>query len=376
MSIRVTTDIPHGNVADVEIVERDGISEVLFSAHPNGGTEALWFCFRVTIEGNEIPDTVRLTLRHPDTLLGSPRSEKVRPVIRRSDQDWERINPGLDTELPDGRWTVSWDVENPSTTLDMAFCYPYGKDELHATLRDIAGVFRPDRIGVSQGGRPMVRLSNDYGTPESDRPGIYITARQHSGETPGSWVMDGLIREMSRVGESAPLIWVVPFTNIDGVIEGDYGKDPFPWDLNRAWTASPMRHEVMVLRNDINRWRERCRPVFALDLHAPGASETEGIYGFVPDPARATVAYREVMRWFEPIAESLGEYASLNFAKVAHYATRWGTGSVARYFESVGVPAISLETTYALIGERIITRDDYREIGARIARAIIDKLKG
>ena len=36
----------------------------------------------------------------------------------------------------------------------------------------------------------------------------------------------------------------------------------------------------------------------------------------------------------------------------------------------LGIPAFALETPYALIGERVLTVDLYREIGQRIANAV------
>ena len=45
-------------------------------------------------------------------------------------------------------------------------------------------------------------------------------------------------------------------------------------DLNRAWTSPAMRHEVLVLQRDLERWARRCRPVAVVDLHAPGGTET------------------------------------------------------------------------------------------------------
>jgi hypothetical protein len=374
VDIQVTTDIPYGNVTDVEITERVAGPEIRFTPHPHGSTEALWFCFRVILDEGKPTNAIRLTLRHQDTLMGGPRAGKTRPVFRRGGADWERLGPGTEIELPDGRWVVSWDVENPSVELDVANCYPYGPDDLDGLLDDTGGAFRSDSIGVSQSGRPICRLSNDYGSSDSDQAGIYIIARQHSGETTGSWTMDGFVREMSRIGESAPLVWIVPFANIDGIIEGDYGKDAFPWDLNRAWTPAPMRHEVLVMRNDIERWRNRCRPVFALDLHSPASGQNEGVFSFIVDPAVNTVAYQDLMLWIEPITRQLGEFAAPDFGKVVHYPLRWGSGWTNTHFESLGIPCLCVETPYERVGERVLTRDDFREIGARIARAVVERV--
>ena len=94
---------------------------------------------------------------------------------------------------------------------------------------------------------------------------------------PGSWVLDGLLRHAAQaLDPSQLLIWVTPFAHLDGIVQGDYGKDPFPWDLNRAWTTPPMRHEVRVMQSDMTRWSQRCQPALVLDLHAPSPGEADG----------------------------------------------------------------------------------------------------
>src|SRR5690606_24228363 len=100
---------------------------------------------------------------------------------------------------------------------DFAYCYPYGATELDALLAESNGYWRRDTFGVSPQGRPMVRLCNDYGHKENQRPGLYLLARQHSGETPGSWMLDGFLRRVAELGDAAPLVWAAPLTNIDGV---------------------------------------------------------------------------------------------------------------------------------------------------------------
>ncbi len=373
MKIDVTADIPFGNVTDVHTGEYEGIPEIAFAAHPHGGTESLWFCFQVSIDGTP-PEKLLLTLRHPDTMLGIGRGTHCRPVVRREGGDWERLEGGSACDLPDGRWTVRWEVHQPSNRFQVAFCYPYGPDEFDALLCETNGAFRADTIGVSQHGRPIQRLSNSSGDP--DNPGLYITARQHSGEVPGSWVLDSMIREFADAGDRAPLVWAVPFTNIDGVIEGDYGKDPFPQDLNRAWSEPAMRHEVLVMQRDIHRWQTRCIPTLGLDLHGPGANESTGVYAFLANPALYTASHQKAMRWVSTFQRALGEYAWEEFGRVAHYSSRWSNNdSFAAYFRKRGIAVNSVETPYGMINDIVLTRERYREIGSRMAGAIMDELE-
>jgi hypothetical protein len=184
-----------------------------------------------------------------------------------------------------------------------------------------------------------------------------------------------MLRHLATIGDEAPLVWALPLANIDGVERGDYGKDSFPYDLNRAWGNPPMRHEVLVFHRDICRWAERCRPVFAVDFHAPGACETSGVYGYVPDPVRHPDLHSFVLQWTTAIKSTLRQYAAEVFERVADYPSRWDTPSFSKYFGLAReLPSLGIETPYALVDDLVLTREHYRQVGARIAQGIAMRL--
>jgi hypothetical protein len=377
VALKIHTQIPYGNACDVEIMPGE-VSEVRFAPDPHGGPECLWFCFRLEQDDPEDrASRVRLTLKHSANMLGGYSPLEMRSVCRYAGGDWERLGVPDVEVLPDGRNRVTWTVAAPKTTVDVAYCYPYGPPEVDALMRETDGYWRADTIGVSQSARPLVRLSNDYGQEGATRPGLYVLARQHAGETPGSWVLDGFLRRLTEMGSDAPLVWAVPLTNIDGVMGGDYGKDNFPYDLNRAWGTPPMRHEVLVLQHDFERWKERCRPALAIDLHAPGACETTGIYVYVPDPATYPEMHASVLEWTAAIKSALKpEYASRVFERIADYPSRWETPAFSRYsWTKHDLCGIGVETPYAMIGDKVLTRTDYREAGARMADGVVRQLR-
>jgi hypothetical protein len=373
------TRIPYGNACDVSVTSRQDGWTVAFAADPHGGPETLWFGFRLRHEeGAGTPiGKVRLMLKHFGNMLGGRRAEDLRPVARLAGGDWERMEAGCTESLPDGRTDASWTFEVPVPYVDIALCYPYGVPEVEALVRQTGGYWRADTIGVSQAGRPLVRLSNGPGAPGSDRPGLYVIARQHSGETPGSWVLDGLLRQIASQGEKAPLVWAVPLTNIDGVEQGDYGKDNFPYDLNRAWGRPAMRHENLVFQQDGDRWRRRCRPALAMDFHAPGVCETDGCYCYLPRPGTFPAQQDDAKEWTDRLAEALScEYAAASFHRVVNYASRWETPTFSLYFAGLGACGLCMEIPYSQIGQKVLTRQEYAEIGRRAARGIMAHLGG
>lgn len=378
MPITVSTDLPFGNACDLAVTQQGDVACVEFAAAPHGGPETLWFCLRVAQDrAEDAPRTLRLILKHVGNMLGGDNPVKMRPVAKVGAGDWERLAAPEVQRLPDGRRRAVWEVPWRGDPIDVAFCYPYGREQLEQLLEDCGDCWKADTIGVSQGARPLVRLSNDYGAEGGRRPGIYVIARQHSAETPGSWVMDGLLRAFGEMGPEAPLVWAIPFANIDGVEQGDYGKDNFPYDLNRAWGQPPMRHETLAFQRDVARWRLRCQPLLGLDLHAPGACEDAGVYAFVLKPTRFPEQHDRTRPWVHAVEAALHpEYAAGQFQRTANYASRWETPNFTAYCASqFNLCAFSLEIAYALSGERVLVREDYREIGRRIAHVLQEQAR-
>ncbi|GMV82817.1 MAG: hypothetical protein AMXMBFR7_40010 [Planctomycetota bacterium] len=386
MSIRVRTDVPSGNAALVEVREDGSCTEIAFTADPHGGPEACWFCFRIELNGAR-PERLRLLLKHAGNLLGGGHIPHIRPVVRADDAGsgdeggWRRLEPGAPILAPDGQAHAAWELPAPARTLDVAVCYPYGPQEVAQLVADCGGYWRADNFGVSQNGRALVRLSNDYGSadPQAARkPGAYLLARQHSGETSAGWVLDGVMRRLADLRADDVTVWCVPLTNIDGVVQGDYGKDNFPYDLNRAWGRPPMRHETLALQRDFGRWRGRCVPRLGGDFHAPGLSEHTGIYTFAVKPENLNdVRLRDQTHWLGAFRGALGEYAAPDFLRVARYTSRWETPTATGFFNTFeDMYGVTFEVSYVgYAGGEVFTRARYRDAGRRIADAMLGELR-
>lgn len=385
-----SSDLPSGNAVLHEIRAGQGKAppEVHFSPSPKGGPEAMWFYFRLEPGAGRRPGPViRCVMHGVDCLLGGTGDVAggFRPVFRAGKQDWRRVEQLAFPVLPDGRPLVAWEVPADRGPVEVALCYPYGEAELQALTADLAPVFDAGVIGVTGAGRRLLRLANDPGEGGGRRPGIYCLARQHAGETPGSWVLDGFLRQLAAAGDRAPLAWAVPFADPDGVAAGFYGKDAFPWDFNRAWGSKlfpreeydatgthPMRYEIGCLQRDMLRWRERCRPRLVIDFHAPGLAETAGIYCYLRDldeQGRPDPRHRP---WVDACEAALGPgLAAARFARSGRYRSRWETARVGDFANrALGIVHLTFETPYGLVGDGAPDREDYRRAGACLARAV------
>jgi len=380
MGLNLLSRFPGGSGRLLGIETQDGETVVHFAADPRGGPEALWFHIRLkeSEPATVAPETkLRVVLHHVENMLGGHDPTALVPVVRSGGQTWIRLRRGTPQRQPDGQITASWTLKYPDPETDIAICFPYGRAELDTLVRKSSGYWRTDPVGVTTGGRSLVRISNDYGEPGGKHPGIYLMARQHAGETPGSWVLDGFLEEISRLKHRGVVVWGIPFADPDSLEEGAYGKDRFPYDLNRAWGVPPMRHESLAIKHDLRRWKERCHPALALDLHAPGACETDGIYTFTFTSDASPDLLKESDKWANILGDALApEFAAANFKRQADYPSRWTTPTFTRCaLEQFGVPALTLEIPYALAREEILTQKSYRLAGKRIATAVLNRIR-
>lgn len=389
--MHIDTTLPGGNAAILAVRADEAPPEVHFAASPGEGPEAVWF--HVAIEpGASRPARIRAVLHGFENLLGNTtgaNTEGLHPVYRTDRSDWRRIERVERIETPDGRVLAAWSVPGDEGRVELALSFPYGPAQLDVLLQDVADVFERVPIGVTSADAWIMRLSNDPGVRGGDRPGIYCLARQHAAEAPGSWVLDGFLRRMAREGAAAPLVWAVPFADLDGVAAGRAGKDRFPWDFNRAWGSKrfpkelhssmgthPMRHEVKAIQHDLLRWRERCRPCLVLDFHAPVVCQHGGVYAYLrdvdaeghPDAAHApwVAAFRETL---DP------DLTDSHFVRVGRYPSRWSTARVGDFAtQALNVPQVTFETPYGCARSRIYARDDYQTVGSQIAEAVLQTL--
>ena len=373
MTWTIDASFPGANACGAALDQHDGTAAVSVAADPRHGPEALWFRLRLRRLDSAAP-APWLLLRGVDNLLGGRDGSALQPVARCERGPWQRLPRGIPVQHADGRVDARWRLPDAAALIEVAFCIPYGDEELDQLLAATRGRLHLRSIGSSEGGRPFLRLANGDGVEGSQRPGLFIIARQHAGETPGSWVLDGLLRRIAELGEDAPLTWAIPFADCDGVAEGAYGKDRHPVDFNRSWWTMGRRHEVHCAMRDLARWRARCAPRLCLDLHAPGALERDGCYVFTTlggsgqaSPASAA--------WSERFAAALGgRFASASFTRHATYPSRWPRDTHPAFTswaaEQQHLDALSLETSYQGQGDATFLEADYREIGRRLADAL------
>ncbi|NLW49770.1 MAG: hypothetical protein GXY85_02860 [Candidatus Brocadiaceae bacterium] len=375
-----------GNGVVLDVCRRRDTCVVRFLSEARTSPQPLWFHLECTgaAEGARLEFRWEnagacLGLHSPDLLA------HVRPVVRRDEGPWQRVGPVRVRRLPHGEHGVSFETPAGRRRTCAAFCYPYGPADLAATLHEIGRPWRRTVLCPTAAGNPLPRLAAAPDRRTGRAPSAYFLARQHAGETPGSWVLDGLLRAVSAERRGGPLrrvAWhVVPFADLDGVVQGNYGKDSQPVDFNRSWNAVPMRHEVLAIQRDAGRVVASAGPCLLVDLHAPAGGERQ-FYQFVAHPGRPAEqreAQRSVLRALArqfPGVEPDALRRENGYQ--ARAETRWdGNHTVTNWAwdRLGGTPAVTIETTYLCLADgHYLEPADYRQLGGKVAVAIAEWL--
>ncbi|MFW6438264.1 MAG: M14 family zinc carboxypeptidase [Armatimonadota bacterium] len=347
---------------------------VHFASEPRTSPQPLWF----HIEARDVGSApVDFTWELPDICLGDRNSlHLLRPVLRADDGEWARCGEVSVEEHADGRRSLRFSHEGGADTVAAAFCFPYAPQDLDATLADLGDSWERDLIGVTHESRPLERLRLTGGH-SGERPGVYFMARQHSGETPGSWVLDGILRFLSSDEDDATElrerldVWACPFVDLDGVVNGDYGKDALPWDYNRAWEQLPMRAAVHAIQRDLLRFYERTAPRIVIDLHGPGHS-TPGVYLQLPRGERPEPQRSGALDFADELAALFPELPPNRLSHETTYASRWNKLSTlgSWTWDYLGeTQCVSVEASYQRLTDSLLYPADYHEIGRRVIRA-------
>ncbi|KAE9547834.1 hypothetical protein FO519_008954 [Halicephalobus sp. NKZ332] len=174
------------------------------------------------------------------------------PVYRsESEETWSRISAKniyyYASKAHADRFILSFIhvFQNPGKSY-FAYCIPYSYTKLQKFLQDLEkkdlSYFRRDSLTLSVQRRKVDLLTITDSPNLLDKQKIvFITARVHPGETPSSFVLQGLVEFLVSDDPRAKelrekfVFKIVPMLNPDGVYLGNYRCSLMGFDLNRQW---------------------------------------------------------------------------------------------------------------------------------------------
>lgn len=365
--ITVDCDYPGGNIV-VDRIDGDHV----YVHQDLRDTDRDWFYWYFRVRGAE---GRTLTVHFTDTNVIGGRGPAV-------SNDRGKTWRWLGTESVRDQSFI-YHCQTDETEVRFCFAMPYVQENLNAFLlryRDHPNL-RVGSLGQSRKGRDVTKLHIGKldGEPKHR---VLITCRHHCCEMMASYSLEGLMA--AALAESDDGRWmaenvemlVVPIMDVDGVEEGDQGKNRTPHDHNRDYSGSSLYPEVKALRDFVPKWSNE-RLKFALDMHDPYIrGESAEIIYLVEGDGPTT----ENVRRFARILESTRQ-GSLPFRAADNmpFGKGWNTSN--NY--TSGIPfshwagtlpgmhfASTVEIPYANVSGQSVTPESARAFGADLAAAL------
>ncbi|XP_039623188.1 cytosolic carboxypeptidase 6 isoform X1 [Polypterus senegalus] len=225
------------------------------------------------------------------------------PVVKSTSRPkWQRI-PAKNVyyyRCPDHRknyvMSFAFCFDREYDVYQFAYCYPYTYSRLQHYLDSLEkrklDYVQRELLGLSVQQRRLDLLtitSPGSLTADNEKKLVFLTARVHPGESPASFVCQGLIdflvssHPVARVLRDHVIFMVVPMLNPDGVYLGNYRCSLMGFDLNRHWQdpsswAHPTLHAVKQLIVKMSK-DSRVSLDFYIDVHAHSTMMNGFMYG-------------------------------------------------------------------------------------------------
>ncbi len=241
-----------------------------------------WFYFRLTGEKGQ---ACKITIQNAGGAAYTKGWDNYRAVASYGLHQWYRVPTSYDGQ----NLVIETVLER--NTVYFAYFAPYPL-ERHALL--VAGAQTSDIGSVSVLGQTLDGRDLDLieiGKPGKNKRVLWVTARQHPGETMAEWWMEGFLERMLHPGDQAAqnilksaVLYAVPNMNPDGSTRGHLRTNAAGVNLNREWQSPSLERSPEVFH--VLEKMDETGVDFSLDVHGDEAlpynfiAGTEGIPGY------------------------------------------------------------------------------------------------
>ncbi|MCQ8186606.1 M14 family metallopeptidase [Parvularcula maris] len=235
MSILITSSFECGNI---RVVDASDPSDIRLEIESDTKADYFqWFYFRV-----EAPEGSRvMTIENAGAASYQRGWEDYNACASYDLENWFRVP----SRYQDGKLIIEHEAKGPVCAY--AYFAPYtAYDAMRFTAKiGTAPETEWVPLGKSLDGRPIEAVR--FGDASDAKKTIWVIARQHPGESMGSWFAEGFCEALldpdnnmaqSLLREAS--VYVVPMMNPDGVARGHLRTNAAGTDLNRAWAEPSM----------------------------------------------------------------------------------------------------------------------------------------
>lgn len=277
MSLQISSAFDGGNIIVKDLSDPSYVRLEIARDHQSEFYQ--WFYFRVT---GSVSEKLCLVIENAGDAAYPKGWENYQAVVSHDLEHWRRVPTKYDGK------TLSIDAETGAGSVYVAYFAPYPTGR-HRKLIAQAGALNDASVSVlgqTLDGRDMDLIT--IGAADEDKRALWITARQHPGETMAEWWMEGFLERLGDEDDAAvsalrerAVLYLVPNMCPDGSARGHLRTNAAGINLNREW-ASPSMEKSPEVFLVLEKMKETGLD-FALDVHGDEAlpynfiAGTEGI---------------------------------------------------------------------------------------------------
>ncbi len=324
-----------------------------------------WFYFRmIGVKGKKIGVTVTT-------------SDVDRPMYSYDNKTFVRFS---EEEAP---YYNYFEKRYERDTVYVAYYTPYTFGYLQSRIKEWkkSSFVKVDTIGYGEKGLPLQEiLLTDPFVPFDGKLQVWIHARTHPGETPGSFHFDGIVQTLLS---NDPVIeyyrkkivfHLIPFVNPEGVYYGNSRTNPEGVDLEREWAKpdSEKAPEVRALKLHMEEVNSRKVISVFQNIHSQAAKSCTF---WIHTASSTSERYYRIEHQFANIATSDIPYFSKYDYSYSNLRDYFPEGYLWNHFADK-VLALTYETPYDYYSDgEEVTNENLYEIGKRTVYAIGEFLK-
>ena len=229
--MHITANFDAGNI---DVISLEDKKDIQLAIRPDVGEEFFqWFNFRLS---GEIGEQYVLNIVNAGEASYLEGWENYQAVASYDREYWFR----LPTSYKDGKLTIVAELE--CDTIQIAYFAPYSYERHQDLLAAVQThpLVTLEHLGETLDKRDLTLVK--VGDGDAKKRNIWITARQHPGETMAEWLVEGLLYSLlNSDNATAKLlldkanVYIMPNMNPDGSVRGHLRTNAVGTNLNREW---------------------------------------------------------------------------------------------------------------------------------------------
>src|SRR5690554_193786 len=254
---------------NIEVLRCDSPEQIELNIKKDNESDFFqWFHFKLVT--SEQQQHHILTIKNAGNSAYPKGWENYHAMASYDRDEWFRVP----TEFDGQNLTIA--VTPEQETMFFAYFVPYSWErhlDLLQWAQQSAWVSQV-HLGETIDGREMTMLM--VGEPAEGKKNIWITARQHPGESMAEWFVEGLLEHLLNEDEPIsrelldnPVFYIIPNMNPDGSVRGHLRTNAAGVNLNREWATASLAKSSEVF-HVLNKMKEVGVDCF-LDVHGDEA---------------------------------------------------------------------------------------------------------